>query len=477
MPNDPYAPELRADDFRVLLDRSPECVMVHDAATKAVMWANRAACELLGWSVAELRTMTATDMSSSAGQYSRVLGHAWLQVAVDAGSNRIEWHYRTRAGRVVPTAAVAVRVELGHGPALILQFRDIEREQRVERELRRTASLVDALAHHTTTAALLLDDDGHLRYVTESARRLLGVEPEEPLGRLVERGRLRIGGRQAGWAQVRKAATPVQLEVTRDSSSVWLEGSVEPLAEDDGLLMIVHDVSSRVAGEQERERDNYLARYTAMGDMAMALAHELGQPLAAAGNFLAGARPRVAPDAAAEVGYGIDGAVRQLSRASAIVNSVRSFVGHLEHIDEVIDLGDVVRECFSFVLLRADPVGVRVVLDLAADGVPVRCERVLTGQVLLNLCFNAIDEMAAGGGMRELVIGTARGDGVGVLTVDDRGRGLTRDPFAVAFTDKTNGSGIGLALSHRIITRQHGSIWAEPRKGGGTRFACTLPLG
>jgi len=63
-----------------------------------------------------------------------------------------------------------------------------------------------------------------------------------------------------------------------------------------------------------------------------------------------------------------------------------------------------------------------------------------------------------------------------VLTVDDHGRGVSRDPFAESFTGKPGGSGIGLALSHRIITRQHGSIWAELREEGGSRFGFALPL-
>jgi two-component system sensor kinase FixL len=63
-----------------------------------------------------------------------------------------------------------------------------------------------------------------------------------------------------------------------------------------------------------------------------------------------------------------------------------------------------------------------------------------------------------------------------MVTVDDHGRGPIRDPFTESFTSKEQGSGIGLALSHRIITRQHGRIWAERRPGGGSRFAFALPL-
>jgi two-component system, LuxR family, sensor kinase FixL len=262
---DPRAPELVTDDFVAMMAATRMCVLVHDAATKNILWANPAACEMLGWDVAELRPLKANDMSSSAQQYSRVLGRAWLHEAVEKGASRTEWHYRTKAGRVIPTDALAVRVELAQGPAVLVQFRDIEREQEIERELRLTTSYVDALARHTSTVALMLDATGAVRFATDTAVRLVGANLNEPLGPLTSYGRLRSAGRPSTWDEMLVRAAPVtavQLEIP--STGVWLEGSLERLKEDDALLMILHDVSGRVREEARRERElhreNYLAR-------------------------------------------------------------------------------------------------------------------------------------------------------------------------------------------------------------------------
>ncbi|WP_447644524.1 PAS domain-containing protein [Nocardioides zeae] len=303
---DPQAPELTVSDFRSLALATNTCLLLHDAATKRILWANPAACELLGWSVAELRPLTASDMSSSAQQYDRVLGRAWLQVAAETGVNRIEWHYRTRDGRVIPTEAVAVRVELAQGPALLVHFRDIEREQAIERQLRLTTSYVESLAQHTSTIAVMLDAAGVVRFATDTALAALGAPAEREPGRLEDLARITVGsapGGPVGWTAVAATAAPVthvQLDVTRPGGErAWLEGTLEAVQggdEQDGFLMILHDVSDRVHGQLRRQRElhqeNYLARYNAMGDMAMAIAHELGQPLAAAYNFLAGAAAR-----------------------------------------------------------------------------------------------------------------------------------------------------------------------------------------
>ncbi|MFJ9389031.1 ATP-binding protein [Nocardioides sp. NPDC101246] len=496
---DSAAPELVTEDFVAMMDASSMCVLIHDAGTKNILWANRAACDMLEFTVAEIRPLKANHMSSSAQQYDRVLGRAWLQDAVELGSSRIEWHYRSRSGRIIPTDAIAVRVELAQGPAVMVQFRDIAREQEVERELKLTTSYVDALARHTSTVAFMLDEVGAVRFATDTALGYIGLtgDDDPPAGHpLTTYGRLRRGGLPVSWEDTAAGAAPVgpvQLELLGDgASTIWLEGSIERLRvqEVDAYLMILHDVSERVRGEARRElelrHENYLARYNAMGDMAMAIAHELGQPLAAAGNFIAGIRGRASSLAQAgelpqrfadQVAYGLDSAARQIDRATGIVSALRSFVGHLEQVEQVVDLNEVVRECLYFIRLRAAASDVDLQVELGDAPVLVRCEQVLTGQVVMNLCFNAIDEMTAcDRDVRRIEVTVRTTDGMGVVTVDDHGRGFVRDPFAESFTSKEAGSGIGLALSHRIITRQHGSIWAEHRDAGGSRFGFALPL-
>ena len=280
---------------------------------------------------------------------------------------------------------------------------------------------------------------------------------------------------------------PVRSGVQRGPS--FLGGTLERVAgrPDEELLLTVYDISDRIRREQRRNRDveqqNYQARYNVMGDLAMAVAHELGQPLTAARNFIAAARASVtnvhlAGDVASDsVTRGLQGAQKQIDRASAVIASMRRFVGHLEHSQEQIDLNAIVNECLYFIRLRADASSVTVETDISPTGVPVWCERVLTGQVILNLCFNAIDEMAESGQeVRTVTVSTRSADEAGIFTVEDRGRGFTRDPFTESFTSKPDGNGIGLALSYRIITRQNGQIWAK-RLTVGSQFGFRLPSG
>ncbi|WP_040167372.1 PAS domain-containing sensor histidine kinase [Microbacterium gorillae] len=489
---------LSAVDFQAMFEVSDMCTLVHDGRTKEIIWANGAACRMLEYDLRELLPLRANHISGLAQQYDRMVARALLQDALETGVSRVRWELRSKSGRLIPTDAFAVRIDTADGPAVMVQYRDLEREHATDEQDRLAARYVTSLTRHTSTIALMLDGEGRIRTATDTALGYLaeGRSPETVVGCLVDEvAALYADGVRIRWSRIADDAEPlraIRLEIARESApATWLEGSVERLTEDGGeqsYLVFLHDVSDRVHDDARREleqrQEDYLARYNAMGDLAMAIAHELGQPLAAARNFIAGARTRLASDRAegdpertAAVEFGLDSARSQLDRASTIVSTLRTFVGHLEHIEQVVDLGDILRECMPFIQLRAQAAGVAVEVRHHPVPIPVRCERVLTGQVVLNLCFNAIDEMAAWGEDAHPVLVTAAlVDGEAVLSVTDRGRGLTRDPFAESFTEKSSGSGIGLALSYRIITRQHGRIWHGPGAAGGSVFAFAFPL-
>lgn len=500
-PVETRASELLAEDFVTMMSASSLCVLVHDTHHEHIVWANPAACNTLGLTTEDMGARPSDLVSESARQYMTSVGQGSLQEALDRGTCQIEWRHQSPTGRDVSTDGLAVRVELATGPAVMVQFRDFERDQQIEDALRVTASYVETLSRHTAAGLLVLALDGTVLHATDRALMQFDGRPRsEMVGAPITRfcqipAAIDDPGASQGWAHALEEADPIgsiQLRLLGPGvGSTWLGGMVERVTTpgSDRLVLTVHDISDLVEDQRRRalelQHENYLARYNVMGDMAMAIAHELGQPLAAAGNFLAGARARISalesagtfPTLPAEqVEYGLESAHRQIDRSSTIVAALRTFVGHLEHVEQTVDLNDVIAECLYFVRLRAAPADVVVDVELSDIPVLVRCERVLTGQVVLNLCSNAIDELAeCAPERRKVIISTRLQHSFGEVLVDDRGRGITRDPFAESFTSKSHGSGIGLALSHRIITRQHGTIWAERRQDEGSRFGFSLP--
>ncbi|MER7397741.1 ATP-binding protein [Streptomyces sp. NPDC000151] len=365
----PETAPFAAGDFARMLAALPLCVLVHDAADQRILWANPAACDVLGFTVDELRPLKAPDMSANARQYAREIGVSWLRRAAAEGTSTIEWRYRSKDGTEILTEAVATRVDLAAGPVVTVQFRDIGDQVRAAEEHRRD-----------------------LQYL------------------------------------------------------------------------------------------NHLARYNAMGDMAMAIAHEVSQPIAAAHNFVAGARSRLGDDAApAHLVFGLDHATRQLDRAADILSSLRRYVTRLEQSAQRVDLRDIVADCGYFIETRAKEAGVPIAWQPAREPLPVRCEEVLIGQVVMNLAFNAVEALAGlPGAAGAVTLRTRRHGGLAELAVLDTGPGLPPIPpeqiFDGAFSAKRDGHGIGLALSHRIAARHGGTLTAAPHHPRGAAFTLRLPL-
>ncbi|MDH6194659.1 two-component system sensor kinase FixL [Mycobacterium frederiksbergense] len=488
--------ELAPDDYERLVQGLKYCVLIHDAVTKDILWANNAASTLLEFSVDELKPLKAPDMSAQEQRYRRSIGRAWLQAAVDNGVAVNEWAYRAKSGRIVLTEAIAVRVELSSRTVVMVQFRDIEREAHLRSDLYRTEARLAAFLRNMAEGILVLDDSYTITYASESAATHLASTVDSLIGaQFTEFCRPGASRRGVEAALARTSrdgdAESMRYEVELPNGEFrWYSASVQHIEiEDDlkGSLLLFHDVTEHIQTEQEHLRDaqylNYLARYNAMGDMAMAIAHELGQPLAAATNFIAATQHRLgqADGDPKDLSLGLANARKQLDRANQIVRSLRAYVTQLEQPQQRVDLNEILEECAYFIDLRAKEAAVTLEYPASPQPAVIVCERVLTGQVVLNLCFNAIDEMANWPRAERTVrISTRIEDGTGVFSVADAGKGLSHIPdariFDGAFTDKATGHGIGLALSHRIITRQGGTITARENSPRGAIFEFALPL-
>lgn len=481
-------------DFHALIEAMPLCIILHDAQTKEILWANGAALRVLGFSLEELVPLKAPDMTSPAPKYRRSVGLRWLEGAARTGQRTIEWCYRSKQGVDILSEAVATLVHLAERDVLMVQFRDISREDKVKRDLKRTESRLKAFMQDLAEGVAVLGPHGEIRYISDSALALLGAPERKALGRNFldacdERSRQRLL-EHLGRTPPSREPYSVHYHLRRaDGEWRWHHATCRYIElEDDlsGHLLLFRDVSEQVRAEEARRQSEqkleYLARYNAMGEMAVAIAHELSQPLAATRNFIEGTAIRLGHQGEVDpsLAWGLDSAVRQIEHASLIIKSVREYVVRLEQAEQCIDLNELLAETRYFIDLKGQPARVKLELAPCAEALPVSCEKVLIGQVILNLAFNAIEEMAElPAERRRLRIHTRRDGDSAVLCVEDRGRGIdagTREKlFDGFFSSKVSGNGIGLALCRNIVARHRGDIWAQNVDSGGAMFCFSLP--
>jgi len=227
----------------------------------------------------------------------------------------------------------------------------------------------------------------------------------------------------------------------------------------------------------------HMSRFTAMGEMASTLAHELNQPLTAVATYLNGCRRLLERDTPADMALlrdGVERAAEQALRAGQIIRRLREFVARGETERRVENLPKLVEEASALALIGARESAVRVTFAIDPDCPSVIADKVQVQQVLLNLIRNAMEAMAETE-RREMVVATkAAADGHVRVSVTDTGSGIAPEILEQLFrpfvTSKPQGMGVGLSVSRTIIEAHGGKLWAEPNPAGGTVFSFTLRL-
>jgi signal transduction histidine kinase len=254
------------------------------------------------------------------------------------------------------------------------------------------------------------------------------------------------------------------------------------------VLVSIMDITERKQTEEELRKTQvelaHVTRVMTMGELAASIAHEVNQPLAAIvtnGNaclrWLAGESPNL--DEARETARHI---VRDGNRAGDVIGRIRTLLRKTGTEKELLDMNQVIREVVALAEDEVRRNGVALRTELAGDLPLILGDRVELQQVVLNLIMNAIEAMSAiGDRPRDLVIRTQRGEVDQVrVTVQDSGIGL--DPqcmgriFDAFYTTKSQGMGMGLAISRSIIAAHGGRLWAVPNDGPGMTFEFALPV-
>ena len=303
-------------------------------------------------------------------------------------------------------------------------------------------------------------------------------------------------------AKEERAETSAHLErimtgTSRDFETLWRskQGDIRNIAVNARVLAVdgkpaihsvVMDVTPRVRAERYaaelQEQLFRVARASELGQTVSTLAHEVGQPLTAANNYVnairlyAEAKDR---DIAGKSAAAARKAAEQIERASAVIRRLRVFLQRTEPAQTQESINAVVREAVDLVMIGAKSDDTTLRLDLADDLPPVRIDRIRIQQVVVNLVRNALDAMASSP-VRELVVETAADGAAGVrVSAIDSGPGpsaeLAGSLFEPFVTSKPGGIGMGLAIARSIVEAHDGRLWNEPKAGGGTVFRFVLP--
>lgn len=221
---------------------------------------------------------------------------------------------------------------------------------------------------------------------------------------------------------------------------------------------------------------DYATKLAQIGRIMSGVSHEIKNPLNAMAIHVEVLRSKLEAgntDVAGQLDV-LDAEIKRLDR---VVKTFLDFARPVEARLESVDLNRVVEGVTRLSQAEAQSRGVRVVLQLASEPLPVRADADILTQALLNVVINGCQAMGPGGLLR---VATLRSpDRWPRVEIEDSGVGIAPDArdkiFNLYYTTKEGGSGIGLAQTFRAVQIHNGRLDVASDVGRGTKFVIDMP--
>ena len=357
------------------------------------------------------------------------------------------------------------------------------RRMRAEEALRLRDSALEAAAN----AIVITDAEGRIEWSNASFARQSGYTEDEVLGknpRLLKSGIQDEAFYRELWATITSGEVwrGEIVNRRRDGGFYPEEMTITPVRDPEGAIRhfvaVKQDIAERkkaeTALEQSRAQLVEAQKLEAVGRLAGGVAHDFNNILQVLLSQVETLRISPGPDGQPD---GLEEMEANVRRGARLTSQLLLFARRQVPEKQRVNLGEVVGETAGL-LRRLLPANVKLGLEIAPGPLWVEADTGQLQQVMMNLAVNAGDAMKSGG---ILTVRTSGGGGEAVLEVEDTGEGMdeyTRahlfEPF---FTTKGpgQGTGLGLAVVHGIVTQHGGSIEVSRSPGEGTLFRVRLP--
>ncbi len=219
-------------------------------------------------------------------------------------------------------------------------------------------------------------------------------------------------------------------------------------------------------------------RLAELGTLTGGLAHEIKNPLSTVQLNL----QLLAEDLAADkqisprLSNRLNTAQRETTRLREILDDFLRYAGKIELDRKPVELNGMLEELVDFFAPQAQLQRVQMRHQAGAEPVMAEIDERMIKQAVLNLMLNALQAMDDGG---ELILSAGKREGEATIDVIDTGKGIGPEAAAQIFdayySTKSGGTGLGLAMTQRIVQEHGGKITLASEVGKGSDFTIHLP--
>jgi len=493
--------------FRSFVENANETIVV--SQDELVKYANEQIRELTGYSPEETLSLRFNDFIHP-GDLKRVLSE-----------------YRSRISRKKSTGNYSVRIITKHGkekhlyvnstsiiwegkPATLAMLTDITELKRTEAELSKSEEHFRRLMEQSPQPIEILNTEGKITQVNPAWSKLWGIseaEAEETIAlynmltdpQLVKLGVMPLVERAFKGETI--ILPPISYSVNTSAEdiglpnikgkNVWIQSHLSAIKDEDGEIELVMntylDLTDQKKAEDEvliqREILARAGRANRFGQLTGSIAHELNQPLSgilsnAQATELLLKQGKLDDDELKEIMADI---VRDTKRAGQVIRNLRQMYKEQKVEFKPVNINALIKETAG--LLNSEIVSNHIELSFAlSNSLPsVNCNWIQIQQVVVNLIMNSSQSMKKTEKKKRSLLVASEFEGSNILVrVEDSGTGIKAsiiDKMFDPFTSwKTDGTGMGLAISKSIIESHEGKIWAENLPEGGARVGFTIPV-
>src|SRR5664279_1697301 len=323
---------------------------------------------------------------------------------------------------------------------------------------------------------ILFTNENRVVLVSASAERYLGWSRDQMLGKSVEE--IFTDGNKLGLIVLDAFAlhhviSQREIELENGRRIQIALDFIADRGQKIGALLTMRDAESVRRLENELELSQRIA---AIGRLTSGVAHEVKNPINAIVVHLELLREKMRP-ADDDSRRHMDIIDSEISRLDRVVKTLVDFNRPIEPRFVTFDVRRLLDDVTMLAAPDAARNGVKIDSVRGLDPLLVKADSDLLKQALLNVVLNGVQSMDSGG---RLTVSAQHDDISATILVRDEGRGIPpelRDKvFNLFFTTRKEGSGIGLAMSYRVMQLHGGALSFESELGVGTVFRMILPL-
>ncbi len=239
-----------------------------------------------------------------------------------------------------------------------------------------------------------------------------------------------------------------------------------------GALVIFSDLTAR---KETQRRMAQAERLATLGELMAGVAHEVRNPLTAIRGYVQILRQQTSDLIHQEY---LSVVLKEIDSINKVIQQLLDFSRPRHSQWQQVSLNALIEE--TLVLVQTAGVQARVdfISELDDELSPISADRELLKQVLLNILINAVQAISARGKIR--IRTWQYSDSQQAISIEDNGcsidLSLQKKIFDPFFTTKASGTGLGLALSQRIINAHQGDIRVASLPGCGATFTLILPI-